>query len=54
MMAHQLALAHKLAMELTGRARGASHPDAEIKWLTLATRFMTVFQQGMLTLKKIR
>jgi len=53
MMAHELAVAHKLVMELIGRARGGD-PDAEIKRLNLATRFMTVFQQGMLTLKKIR
>lgn len=54
MMAHEMAVAHKLVMELIGRARGRSDPDAEIKRLNLATRFMTVFQQGMLTLKKIR
>jgi len=54
MMAHELAVAHKLVMELIGRARGASGSDAELKRLNLATRFMAVFQQGMLTLKKIR
>jgi len=54
MMAHELAVAHKMVMELIGRARGANTPDMEIQRLTLATRFMTVFQQGMLTLKKIR
>ena len=45
---------HKVVMELIGRARSASHPDMELKRLNLATRLMTVFQQGMLTLKKIR
>ena len=49
-MAHELAVAHKMVMELTGRTRGASHPDAEVKRLTLATRVMSVFQQGILTL----
>ena len=54
MLAHQLAAAHKMVMEQIGRARGASHPDSAIKRFHVATRFMTVFQQGMLTLKKIR
>jgi len=53
MMAHQLAVAHKLVMELIGGARWVSSSDAELKRLNMATRFMTVFQQGMLTLKKI-
>ena len=41
-------------MEQIGRAHSASHPDMELKRLNLATRFMTVFQQGILALKKIR
>ena len=54
MLAHQLAVAHKMVMELIGQARHTGHPDTEIKRLTVATRYMTVFQQGMLTLKKLR
>ena len=54
MLAHQLAMAHKNAMEQIGRAHGACAPDTEIKRLNLATRFMSVFQQGLLTLKKLR
>lgn len=54
MLAHELAAAHKMVMEQIGRARGASHPDTEIKRLNVATRLMSVFQQGMLTLKKLR
>ena len=54
MLAHQLAVAHKNAMEQIGRAHGACMPDAEIKRLNVATRFMSIFQQGLLTLKKLR
>jgi hypothetical protein len=54
MLAHQLAVAHKTAMEQIGRAHGACAPDTEIKRLNVATRFMSVFQQGLLTLKKLR
>lgn len=54
MLAHQLAVAHKNAMEQIGRAHGACAPDTEIKRLNVATRFMSVFQQGLLTLKKLR
>ena len=54
MLAHQLAVVHKNAMEQIGRAHGACMPDMEIKRLNVATRFMSVFQQGLLTLKKLR
>ncbi|MEO6110653.1 MAG: hypothetical protein ABIQ24_02340 [Nitrospiraceae bacterium] len=54
MLAHELAAAHKMVMEQIGRARGGNHRDTDIKRLHVATRFMTVFQQGMLTLKKLR
>ena len=54
MLVHEWGVAHKMAMDLIGRARGVNHPGAEIKRLNLATRFMSVFQQGMLTLKKLR
>lgn len=54
MLAHQLAVAHKNALEQVGRAHGACVPDMEIKRLNAAARFMSVFQQGLLTLKKLR
>ncbi|MDK2744401.1 MAG: hypothetical protein NDI90_15985 [Nitrospira sp. BO4] len=53
-LAHQLAVAHKNAMEQIGRAHGACAPEAEIKRLNVATRFMSIFQLGLLTLKKFR
>ena len=54
MLAHQLAVAHKNAMEQVRQAHGACSPDTEIKRLNVATRLMAVFQQGLLTLKKLR
>lgn len=54
MLAHQLAVAHKNAMEQINRAHGACGPEIEIKRLAMATRLMTVYQQGLLTLKKLR
>src|SRR5262249_39691196 len=53
-MAHELAVAHKVVMEQIAPAPTPTHPDMERTRLNLATRFMTVFQQGMLPLKKIR
>lgn len=54
MLAHQLAVAHKNAMEQIDRAHGACGPEMELKRLAVATRLMTVYQQGLLTLKKLR
>jgi hypothetical protein len=54
MLAHQLAVAHKNVMEQIGRAHGACTPDTEIKRLNVATRLMSVYQHGLLTLKKLR
>jgi hypothetical protein len=54
MLAHQLAVIHKSALEQLGRAHGACTPDIEIKRINAATRLMSVFQQGLLTLKKLR
>ena len=54
MLAHQLAAAHKMVMEQIGRARGESHLESAIKRIHAATRCMTAFQQGLLTLKKLR
>lgn len=54
MLAHQLAVTHKMAIEQMSRAHGACMPDIEIKRLNVATRLMSVYQQGLLTLKKLR
>jgi hypothetical protein len=54
MLAHQLAVTHKMVIEQMSRAHGACPPDTEIKRLNVATRLMSVYQQGLLTLKKLR
>ena len=54
MLAHQLAVTHKMVIEQMLRAHGACPPDTEIKRLNVATRLMSVYQQGLLTLKKLR
>ena len=54
MLAHQLAVTHKMAIEQMSRAHGACMPEIEIKRLNVATRLMSVYQQGLLTLKKLR
>ena len=56
MLAHQLAALHTQAMELTALARARSEHDAAAKarLTNAAARCMTVYQQGLLTLQKLR
>lgn len=54
MLAHQLAAAHKQAMELMGVVSCQPNADAQVKRINAATRCMSVYQQGVLTLHKIR
>src|SRR5215472_5112303 len=56
MLAHQLAAAHTQAMELTALARARSEHDAaaQAKLANAAVRSMTAYQQGLLTLQKLR
>jgi hypothetical protein len=54
MLAHQLAVTHKMAIEQMHRAHGACSPEIEIKRLNAASRLMTAFQEGLLTVKKLR
>ena len=54
MLAHQLAVAHTEAMEQIGRAHHAHDLKTEVARLNAATRCMTVFQQGLLALQKMR
>ncbi len=54
MLAHQLAVRHKSALEQLGRAPGPCTPDTEIKRINAATRLMSIYQQGLLTFKKLR
>ena len=54
MLAHQLAAVHKLAMEQMGQISCEHNAIAETKRVNAAARCMAVYQQGLLTLHKIR
>ena len=54
MLAHQLAATHKQIMELMGVVSCQPNADAQVKRLNAAARCMSVYQQGMLALHKIR
>ena len=59
MLCHQMAAAHQAAMKLVARAEGTygggSLPTVEMARLSnAAARMMQVFQEGLLTLQKIR
>jgi hypothetical protein len=54
MLAHQLAVAHKLAMEQMGQVSSEYNAAAQTKRLNAATRCMAVYQQGLLALHKVR
>lgn len=54
MLAHQLAAAHKVAMEIT--AKGTLQHDSieKTRMLNLACRMMETYQRGLLTLQRLR
>ena len=54
MLMHQEAVAHKQAMELMAQASREPDPAAKAKLTNAAARSMTVYQQGLLTLYKVR
>lgn len=54
LVAHEIAVAHKVAMEQAMRASHESDPSIEIKRLQISARMMTVAQQGLLALQKLR
>ena len=54
MLAHQQAVLHKQAMELMARAIGEHDAAAQAKRVNAAVRCMTAYQQGLLTLRKLR
>jgi len=54
MLAHQLAALHKQAMEQLGRVVYESSAGGQVKLVNAAARCMTVYQEGMLALHKIR
>lgn len=54
MLVHQMAAAHKLAMEQMGQVSDEHHAAAQAKRLNAAARCMSVYQQGLLALHKMR
>jgi hypothetical protein len=54
MLAHQLAVAHKTALEVTDKAFFEANTAEKARLLNLATRLMDTFQRGLLTLQRLR
>jgi hypothetical protein len=55
MLCHQMAAAHSAAMKLAGRVGGGSLPiHEEGRLANAAARMMQVFQEGLLTLQKLK
>jgi hypothetical protein len=54
MLAHQLAATHKEVMQQLGRVKCDYDPAAEAKRLNAVSRCMTTYQNGLLTLRKLR
>lgn len=54
LIAHQVALAHKVAMEQARLASYEMDPSVVMKRLNLSARMMTTAQEGMLNLQKLR
>ena len=54
MLAHQLAAAHKVAMQQLGCVRYGQDAAAQAKRLNAVARCMEAYQQGLLTLRKLR
>jgi hypothetical protein len=54
MLAHQMAAAHKQAMEQMGQVPYEHNAAAQAKRLNAAPRCMAVYQQGLLALHKVR
>ena len=54
MIAHELAAAHKTAMDLLERCKEQGDPTREIKSINAAARLMTVVQQGALAIQRLK
>ena len=54
MLAHQLALAHKLTFDFANRATKQIDPTIVVKLMNLSVRMMDTFQRGLLTIQKLR
>lgn len=54
LIAHEIALAHKVAFEQANLASKIGDPAVQLKRLNVSARMMTVAQQGIATLQKLR
>ena len=54
LLAHEIALSHKIALEQAAIAASEPRSAMAIKHLQVSARMMTAFQQGVLTLQKLR
>jgi hypothetical protein len=54
MLAHQLAVAHKTALEITDKATFMQDVVEKARMLNLACRMMETYQRGLLTLQRLR
>ena len=53
-IAHQIALAHKVAMTQAARAQREHDPAMEVKRLAVSARMMGMAQQGVITLQRLQ
>lgn len=54
MLAHQMALSHKLALDFANRAVAQTDPIMTIKLANVGAKLMDTFQRGLLTIQKLR
>ena len=54
LVAHEIAVAHLVAMQQASRARSEPDPKMEIKRLQISARMMATVQQGVLALQKLK
>ncbi len=54
MLAHQMAVAHKSALEISDKAYFQNDITEKVKLFNVSVRMMEVFQKGLLTLQKLR
>ncbi len=54
MLAHQLAVAHKSALEIAGKAFFESNAVESARLLNVSVRLMEAFQKGLLTFQRLR
>lgn len=54
MLVHQMAAAHKMAMNLLAQIESTELCDDIVKMINASTRLMSTFQNGMATLAKVR